>query len=105
MKTPQLVPFGDVLPIFMSGLPLVKDFLEYAPVVEALITIVRDNLTEVNLSWLLALIADSVEHYEPKTVVLVREFLRIASTGESWSGLLESVGQEKATKIHELLSS
>ena len=106
LATPHLVPLAHVLPVFITGLPLVKDFLEYAPVVEALLMVVRDNLAEVNLTWLLGFLADTCGDYERKTLVLTGEFLsRMASlNGESWNSLLASIGAEKAEKLKALVS-
>lgn len=101
--TPQLVPLEHVLPVLITGLPLVKDYLEYTPVLQALLMIVRDNLAEVNLTWLLGFIADTVDNYTSKTRAEVAGFLKMAAAGPTWAGLVESIGQEKAAKLVELI--
>jgi hypothetical protein len=99
LASPQLVPLSHVLPVLMTGLPLVKDNLEYTPVIKALIMVVRENLAEVNLSWFMGLIADTAADYDAGTQTQVVEFLKMIAGGSSWAGLMESVGQEKAAKL------
>jgi hypothetical protein len=99
LASPQLVPLSHVIPVLMTGLPLVKDYLEYTPVVKALLLVVKENLAEVNMTWLLSFIADTAVDYDANTQVDVVEFLKVIAGGEGWAGLMESVGAEKAGKL------
>jgi hypothetical protein len=103
LTSPQLVPLGHVLPVLMTGLPLVKDYLEYTPVIKALLLVVKENLAEVNMTWMLGFIADTAVDYDAATQVAVVEFLQMVAGGASWAGLLESVGAEKAGKLQAMV--
>ena len=49
---PRAVPLDAVLPVLMAALPLRRDYLEYAPVVEVLMLLLREEPTKVgSVGW------------------------------------------------------
>ena len=104
LTSPHLVPLEHVLPVLMSGLPLVKDHLEYAPIVRALLLIVQDSLAEVNLSWMLNFLMDTVTEYDASTRGLVVTFCTmVAGGGAAWAAVVESLGPEKGARMNALI--